>query len=163
MSENITAGKIVQFHYTLSNGEGSIIDSSSGREPLAYLHGSHNIVPGLERQLSGLCVGDHIDAVVPPAEGYGERNENARHVLPKSAFPPDFNIAVGTPLALQGGDGQELHCFIVAVKDDQVMVDANHPLAGVTLHFAVDIVDIRDASEEEKAHGHPHGPGGHHH
>ena len=163
MSETVVAGKVVKMHYTLTNAEGEVLDSSQGRDPLAYLHGASNIVPGLERQLSGLAVGDHVDAIVQPEEGYGVRNPDATHVLPKSAFPPDFPIAVGTPLALEGGNGQVLHCFIVAVREDAVMVDANHPLAGVTLHFAVDIVEIRDASDEEKAHGHPHGPGGHHH
>ena len=163
MSETVAAGKVVLMHYTLTNPEGETLDSSAGRDPLAYLHGASNIVPGLERQLTGLAVGDHVDAVVPPEEGYGMRNPNATHVLSKSAFPEDFPIAVGTPLALQGEGGQVLHCFIVAVREDAVMVDANHPLAGVTLHFAVDIVEIRDASDEEKAHGHPHGVGGHNH
>ena len=163
MSQTVTAGKVVQMHYTLTNPEGEVLDSSQGREPLAYLHGCSNIVPGLERQLDGVSVGDHIDAIVDPKEGYGERNPNATHVLPKDAFPDDFPIAVGTPLALQGEGDQVLHCFIVGVREDAVMVDANHPLAGITLHFAVDIVEIRDASDEEKTHGHPHGPGGHQH
>jgi FKBP-type peptidyl-prolyl cis-trans isomerase SlyD len=163
MSQTVAAGKVVHMHYTLTSPEGEVLDSSEGREPLAYLHGASNIVPGLERQLTGLAVGDHVDAVVPPEEGYGERNPDATHVLPKSAFPEDFPIAVGTPLALQAEGGQVLHCFIIAVRDDAVMVDANHPLAGVTLSFSVDIVEIRDATAEEMTHGHPHGPGGHHH
>ena len=163
MSETITAGKVVQMHYTLTSSEGEVIDSSEGREPLAYLHGAQNIVPGLERQLEGKSVGDHIDAVVTPAEGYGERNPDATHVLPKSAFPDDFPFAVGTPLQLQAESGQVLQCFIVAIKDDQVMVDANHMLAGVTLNFSVDIVGIREANDEEKTHGHAHGEGGQQH
>ena len=160
MSETITAGTVVQMHYTLTSPEGEVIDSSEGREPLAYLHGAHNIVPGLERQLEGKAVGDHIDAIVTPEEGYGERNPDATHVLPKSAFPDDFPFAVGTPLQLQAETGQVLNCFIVAIKDDQVMVDANHMLAGVTLHFSVDIVGIRQATEEEKSSGHAAGAGG---
>jgi FKBP-type peptidyl-prolyl cis-trans isomerase SlyD len=160
MSETVTAGKVVQMHYTLTSSEGEVIDSSEGREPMAYLHGAQNIVPGLERQLDGTSVGDHIDAVVTPAEGYGDRNPDATHVLPKSAFPEDFPFAVGTPLQLQAESGQVLQCFIVAIKDDQVMVDANHMLAGVTLNFSVDIVGIRDATDEEKSQGHVNGVDG---
>ena len=160
MSTTITAGTVVQMHYTLKSPEGDVIDSSAGREPLAYLHGAQNIVPGLERQLEGKAVGDHVEAVVPPEEGYGPRDDNARHVIPKSAFPEDFPFAVGAPLQLQAEGGQVLRCFIVAMKDDQVMIDANHPLAGVTLHFSVEIVGIREATAEEKGQGHAAGVGG---
>ena len=166
MSETVTPGKVVLIHYTLRTPAGDVIDTSDGREPLAYLHGASNIVPGLERQLVGLTVGATVQAIVPPEEGYGHRNDDARHVLPREAFPDDMEIEVGLPIALEAEDGQVLHCFIIAIRDDQVMVDANHPLAGVDLHFDVEIVGIRSATAEEQIHGHPHGPDGtdgHHH
>lgn len=168
MSETVTAGKVVLMHYTLRNPEGDVLDSSAGREPMAYLHGASNIVPGLERQLDGQSVGATVQAVVPPEEAYGVRNEKAMMVLPRNAFPAEMPLEPGTPFAMHdpNNPNRTVHAFVVAVKEEQVMVDANHPLAGVTLHFEVNIVSLRDATAEEKAHGHPHGPdgtGGHDH
>lgn len=164
MSETITAGKVVLMHYTLRSPEGDVIDSSQGRDPMPYLHGAQNIVPGLEKQLEGLALGATTTAIVPPAEGYGERNEEARMVLPRSVFPEDMPLEPGTPFAMHDPNepGRTVHAFVIAVREDQVMVDANHPLAGITLHFEVEVIAIRDATEEERAHGHPHGPDGTH-
>jgi FKBP-type peptidyl-prolyl cis-trans isomerase SlyD len=160
----IADGKVVAFHYTLTNNDGEKLDSSHDRgEPLAYLHGASNIVPGLEKQLSGLAVGAKLDAVVPPEEGYGERGVPPPQPVPKNAFPEGMPIEKGMPVQAQSPDGQMMMLFIDRIEDDTVYVDHNHPLAGVTLNFAVEIMSIRDASDEEKAHGHPHGPGGHHH
>ena len=127
---------------------------------MPYLHGAQNIVPGLERQLDGLAKGAKITAVVPPGEGYGERNDDARMVLPRSAFPADMPLDPGTPFAMHdpNNPNRTVHAFVIAVRDDQVMVDANHPLAGITLHFDVEIMDIRDATDEERQSGHPSGP-----
>ena len=158
----ISAGKVVAFHYTLTDDDGDVIDSSDGREPLDYLHGAGNIVPGLERQLVGKTTGDRLDAIVPPSEGYGERT-GAPQAVPRGALPPDLDPMPGMQLMAQGPDGQPFPLWIARVDDEQIWVDRNHPLAGVTLHFAVEIVSIRDASAEETAHGHPHGPGNHHH
>ena len=160
MSETVTAGKVVLMHYTLRNAEGDVMDTSEGRPPMPYLHGAQNIVPGLERQLSGLAKGATITAVVPPSEGYGERNEDARMVLPRSAFPAEMPLEPGTPFAMHDPNDQSrtVHAFVIAVREDQVMVDANHPLAGITLHFDVEVVDIRDATPEELQQGHPQAP-----
>jgi len=163
MSECITDGKVVYFHYTLTNPEGEILDSSQDREPLGYLHGAQNIVPGLEQQLTGRSVGESLTAVVPPASGYGIRNDEAVHSLPKSAFPEDMEIHPGMPIALEAEGGAVVHCFIISIEEETVVLDANHPLAGVTLHFDVEITGMRDANEEEKQHGHPHEPGQPHH
>jgi len=164
MSETVTAGKVVLMNYTLRNPDGDVLDTSEGRPPMPYLHGAQNIVPGLERQLDGVALGAKVSAVVEPAEAYGVRNEELRTVFPKSAFPEDMPLEPGTPFAMQDpkNPGRAQHAFIIAVQGEQVMIDANHPLAGVTLHFDVEIVGIRDATEEERTHGHPHGPDGTH-
>lgn len=159
----IADGKVVQFHYTLTDPDGQVIDSSDGGEPLAYLHGAQNIVPGLERQLTGRTVGDKLDAVVPPGEGYGERDPEGLRMAPRDAFPEDLDIQPGMNFLLQGEDGSHAPVWVVDLRPEGIVLDTNHPLAGVELHFAVEISSIRDASAEEQAHGHPHMPGHHHH
>ncbi|MFT4975553.1 MAG: FKBP-type peptidyl-prolyl cis-trans isomerase SlyD [Myxococcota bacterium] len=168
MSETVTAGKVVLMHYTLRNGQGDVLDTSDGRPPMPYLHGAQNIVPGLEQQLDGVALGAKVSAVVEPKDAYGVRNEDAMMVLPRTAFPDDMPLEPGTPFAMHDPNDQNrtVHAFVVAIKEEQVMIDANHPLAGVTLHFDVEIVGLRDATEEERTHGHPHGAdgtGGHSH
>ncbi len=158
----VAGGTVVTMHYTLKDPEGEVIDSSSGRDPVAYLHGAQNIVPGLERKLTGKRVGDTLSAEIPPEEAYGERQGDPQPVE-RSAFPADSELAPGMRVVAQGKDGESFPLWIVDVSEDTVMVDPNHPLAGVTLHFDVEITGLREASEEEKSHGHPHGPGGHEH
>lgn len=161
-NETISDGKVVSFNYILTSSAGDTIDSSSG-EPLAYLHGGHNIVPGLERQLVGLKVGDKLDATVPPEEGYGMPHPEGRQQVPRAAFPADAPVEPGQQFFSQGDDGEMSPFWILGVSDEVIDIDFNHPLAGETLQFAVEIAEIRDATDEEKAHGHPHGPGGHNH
>lgn len=161
-SENATAGKVVSIHYTLTSSEGNVIDRS-GDEPLAYLHGHDNIVPGLEKQLEGKVVGDKVKAVVEPSEGYGDRIPGGPQPLPRDAFPEDLEIQEGMEFAAQMSDGKVVPLWIVGVKGDEVLVDPNHPLAGETLTFDVEITEIRDATDEEQTHGHVHGPGGQDH
>ena len=160
-TSTVNDGLVVSIEYTLKNGEGAILDKSEGN-PLLYLHGHDNIVPGLESELAGKSVGDKLDVEVPPKLGYGERVGPGPQAIARSSFPADAPLAPGINFLIETEQGH-MPLWIVEVKDDAVMVDGNHPLAGVTLHFAVEIVAIRDASEEELAHGHPHGPGGHHH
>ena len=159
----VADGKVVSFHDTLTNPAGEVLDSSSGRAPLPYLHGAGNIVPGLERQLAGLAVGATLNAKVPAAEGYGERGGPPAQAVPRQAFPAGMPLEKGVPVRAQTPDGDMMVLYIDRVDGDEVFLDHNHPLAGVDLHFAVEIVEIRDASDDEMAHGHPHGPGGHHH
>lgn len=162
MSQNtVTAGKVVSIHYTLTDPSGEVIDSSAGGEPLSYLHGAENIVPGLERQLEGKVVGDKFEAVVPPSEGYGERQGPGPQPIPLQQLPPQ--VAAGMQLMGQTQDGQRFPVWVVGLTETHALVDQEHPLAGVTLHFAVEVTRVRDASSEEMQHGHPHGPGGHHH
>ena len=151
-------GKVVSIHYTLKNDAGSVLDSSEGRDPLNYLHGHGNIIGGLESALEGKASGEKLDVQIAPEDGYGVRDDNLLQSVPRTQFDPDQKIEPG----MQFQAGQQI-VTVTEVSDDSVTVDGNHPLAGETLHFSVSVEEIRDASEEEIAHGHVHGPGGHHH
>lgn len=158
----ITANKVVTIDYTLTDEQGQIIDSSQGRDPLAYLHGFNNIIPGLEDALEGRKSGDSLNVVVAPADAYGERNEALVQKVSRALFEDANGLEVG--MRFQSISEQGVHLVtVVEVTDDTVTVDANHPLAGLTLNFDVTVVDVRDATDEELEHGHVHGPGGHHH
>ncbi len=161
-SEAIADGTVVTIHYTLRDSDGHVIDSSSDGEPLCYLHGADNIVPGLERELNGRRVGDRIQAVVAPEDGYGTRSGPEPQEVPRSAFPEDADLEEGMQVVANGPDGS-FPLWVVDVDQERVIVDHNHPLAGVTLHFDVEVAGVRAATADEKQHGHPHGPGGHHH
>lgn len=155
-------GKVVRMRYVLRDASGKVLDQS-GDEPMEYLHGARNIVPGLERQLLGKAPGDKLVAVVPPEEGYGMRHKVKPQQLRRSAFPKDAPLERGMGFTMRTPEGQPVPVWITKIQGPTVYVEPNHPLAGVTLHFDVEIVDVRDAEAEEIAHGHPHGPGGHHH
>lgn len=158
----ITNDSVVLFNYTLTNDAGDVLDKSNG-EPLAYLHGHHNIISGLEAALLGKSAGDKLVAVIEPADAYGEYLAEAVQEVPRSNFQGVDNIEVGMQFQSQTEDG---HVMLVAVKevtDELVIVDANHPLAGERLTFDVEIVEVRAATADEIAHGHVHGAGGHHH
>ena len=154
--------KVVVLHYTLTDNEGKLIDKSDDGS-FAYLHGARNIIPGLENALSGKAAGDELKVSISPEEGYGQRDENMLQEVPKTMFEDDSQIAVGSQFHAQGPNGEMLVVTVMEVNDDNVVVDGNHPLAGVELNFEVMVVEVRDASEEEIEHGHVHGPGGHHH
>jgi len=152
--------KAVTINYTLKDEAGEVLDSSEGREPLSYLHGVGNIVPGLEKALEGKQVGDALTVTVAPEEGYGPRDDRQIRNIPVRKLP-EGKVEVGMRFRIQTDQGY-LVATVTALRGDYATVDANHPLAGKTLHFAVTVVGIRDATEEELTHGHIHGPGGHH-
>lgn len=153
---------VASFHYTLTDKDGKVLDSSEGREPLAYLHGARNIIPGLEKELAGKQVGDKLKVEVPAAEAYGERNEEMMQELPANMFTGVEKIEVGMEFHAQTEQGVQV-VSIAAVDGDMVTVDANHPLAGVDLVFDVEITEVREATAEEQEHGHAHGAGDHDH
>lgn len=153
---------VALFHYTLRNDADEVIDSSEGKDPLAYLHGAGNIVPGLENALVGKSAGDQFKVSVDAAQGYGEKHDALVEEVPREAFQGIDKIEVGMRFQADSDKGPMV-VTVAAVSDDTVTVDGNHPLAGETLHFDIDVVEVREASAEEKEHGHPHGPGGHHH
>jgi FKBP-type peptidyl-prolyl cis-trans isomerase SlyD len=153
---------VVLIHYTLTDDAGKTIDSSAGGEPLAYLHGNGNLIPGLERALEGKSVGDSISVKLSPAEGYGEYDESLVQRIPRRALRGIDNVYVGMQLHAQSPEGVRA-VTVTQVAGDMVTIDGNHPLAGQNLNFEVTIEGVRPATEEELAHGHVHGPGGHHH
>jgi FKBP-type peptidyl-prolyl cis-trans isomerase SlyD len=155
--------RIVALEYKLHLGDGEVIDESEPGQPLSYLHGGGQIVPGLEGALEGLSVGDAKKVVVSPAEGYGEHESAGLQEVPRAMFPPDAELRPGMRLAAQTDGGDVIPIGIREVKGDTVLVDLNHPLAGKTLHFDVTVRDVREATEEELSHGHVHGPDGHEH
>ncbi len=153
-------GTVVSIHYTLRDDDGDVVDSSADAEPLDYLHGAENIVPGLERAMAGKAVGAKFKVTVAPADGYGERGPEPKPV-PRSAFPDDMDLELGAQLFVRGPDGEPFPVWIAGIGDDEIMIDQNHPLAGENLHFEVEVIAIRAATPEEIEHGHPHGPDGH--
>lgn len=154
--------KVVTLHYTLTDNEGAVIDKSDDGS-FAYLHGASNIIPGLENALAGKAAGDELTVAVAPEDAYGVRDESMLQQVPKNMFEDAGQIAVGTQFHAQGPNGEMLVVTVMEVHEEHVMVDGNHPLAGVDLNFDVKIIDVRDASVEEVEHGHVHGPEGHHH
>lgn len=158
-NEAVAEGKVVRIHYRLTVRDQRV--DESGDEPLAYLHGGGQLVPGLESRIVGKTPGDKFEAVVPPTEAYGERTAELQKV-PKNAFPEDQKIESGMQFAAQTEGGQVVPFWVLEVQGDDVIIDPNHPLAGETLHFDIEVVDVREATEEEKSHGHAHGAGGAH-
>jgi len=159
---NISNNCVASIHYTLTNSEGTVIDSSEGQEPLAYLHGAGNIIPGLEKALVGKVVGDKFNVSIPAAEAYGVRDDSMVQELPSNMFSGIDQIEVGMEFHAETEQGLQV-VTVTKVEGDTVTIDGNHPLAGVDLTFAVEVAEIRQATEEELAHGHAHGAGGHHH
>lgn len=153
---------VVLIDYNLTDNDGAVIDSSDGAGPLAYIHGAGNIIVGLEEALLGKEIGDEVQASIEPAKGYGERNDDMQQEVPKELFSGVESIEVGMQFQSETDQGPVM-VTVVAMNDEMVTVDGNHPLAGVHLNFDVKIRDVREASEEELAHGHVHGEGGHQH
>jgi FKBP-type peptidyl-prolyl cis-trans isomerase SlyD len=152
----------VAIDYKLTIDGGIVVDASEKDQPLWYLHGANNIIPGLERALSGLAAGDEKTVVVTPQDGYGVYDQKKVHQVPKTQFPAGtFNV--GDTIMANSPDGQEVPARIVGSDAKSFTVDFNHELAGKELTFAIKVQQIRDASKEELRHGHVHGPGGHNH
>ncbi len=161
----IEKNKVVTFHYRVNEAGRETLEDSREGDPLVYLHGYDSMIPGVEEALTGKLAGDHLDVTVPPEKGYGPRNDNAVQRISKShvlhaprgtKFLPGMMVQVNTPNGPRS-------VIVFKVGMTTLDVDANHPLAGRTLEFSIDVVDVRDATEEEITHGHAHGVGGHEH
>ncbi|MDN5923819.1 MAG: peptidylprolyl isomerase [Xanthomonadales bacterium] len=148
----ITDGRVASFNYTLTDDQGEVIDTSEGRGPLTYLHGGGQIVPGLEAELGGKSSGDTFNVKVPPERGYGQHNAELIQTLPKTAFQGVDEVLPGMQFQANGPQGPS-HVTVAKVDADSVTIDANHPLAGKTLHFDVAVTDVRDATEQERTTG----------
>ena len=159
----VSKDKVVLMHYTLKNDTGDVIDSSEGGDPLPFLQGHGNIIPGLEKALEGSKVGDKLDVSIKPKDAYGDRLQDAIQEIPSSALKDVDEVKVGMQLQSQDQDGNTFLVTVTKIEDNKITVDANHPLAGQTLHFSVSIESVRKAETEELSHGHVHVDGHHHH
>ena len=155
----IGAQKAVTIGYTLKDDDGEVLDTSEGGEPLTYLHGTGDIVPGLEKALDGKQAGDAISVILSPDEGYGQRDERQIRNIPLRKLPAG-KVEVGMQYQITTEAGPMM-ALVTAVRGDYATIDANHPLAGMRLHFDVKVVEVRDATADELQHGHVHGPGEH--
>jgi len=159
----IEQNKVAMIHYTLKDKDGNIIDSSEGRDPLAYIQGIGNLIPGLEQELEGKQKGDKFSAVIPPEHAYGKRDESLIRVVPKSGFQGDEEMTIGMQVQIETSEEGMAIATLTKIEGEDVTLDLNHPLADIDLYFDIEVMDIRLAEEDELAHGHVHGPGGHHH
>lgn len=158
----ISDGKVVIIDYTLTDNDGELIDSTNGAEPLGYVQGAGQILPGLEAALEGRIAGETFRVTVPPEEGYGVHDEENVAVIPADQIEGVDDLEVGTQLETVTEEG-ETTVVVTKIEGNEVTIDANHPLAGLTLNFEITVREVRDATESEIAHGHVHGKGGHHH
>jgi FKBP-type peptidyl-prolyl cis-trans isomerase SlyD len=158
----IAPDTVVTIHYTLKDDAGDVIDSSSSGEPLAYLHGHGNLVPGLERELTGKKAGDKLSVKLLPSDGYGDFDKALVQRVPRRALKGIKNLNVGMRLHAQTEHGPQA-VTVTQIQGDMVTLDGNHPLAGKNLNFDIEVTDVRAATAEELEHGHVHGPGDHHH
>ncbi len=158
----IKTGKVVDLKYTLSNNEGEVLDQSDASDPFSYLHGSQQIVPGLENALEGLKIGDKKKVTVQPDQGYGHLDPQLKLVVNRTQFPDGAHLEEGMAFRANSPEGDDLVFRVESIQGDQIHVNGNHPLAGEVLNFDVEVLGVRDATEEEVQHGHVHGPDGHH-
>jgi FKBP-type peptidyl-prolyl cis-trans isomerase SlyD len=160
---SLAQNKVVTFNYTLKDDEGNILDSSGNATPFSFLSGNGQILPKLEEALDGMLLGTKKNVKINAADAYGEYNEGAVQQVNRSNFPQDAELQPGMQFVANSPEGNQMPFIIAEVKNDDITIDFNHPLAGKNLEFDVELLDIRDATSEEIAHGHVHGPGGHHH
>ncbi len=158
----IQDGVVVSLEYTLKLDDGEVVDEATADDPLEYLHGADNIIPGLEKALTGLKIGDRKQVVIQPEEGYGEYDPEDMEEVERSLFPDDLELEEGMMLTMSDENDNLFDAVVVDYDDEVVTLDFNHPLAGETLHFDVRVLALRDATEEEKLHGHPHDAGADH-
>jgi FKBP-type peptidyl-prolyl cis-trans isomerase SlyD len=156
----ISENKVATIHYTLTNDENEVLDTSINSKPLSYIQGHQNIIPGLEKALAGKSAGNKLTVKVSPEEGYGVKNETLIQSVPKEMFGDLGDIQIGMQFQVNTGDGGILLVTATEITDSHVVVDGNHPLAGMNLTFEVEILEVRDASEEELSHGHLHAGAG---
>jgi FKBP-type peptidyl-prolyl cis-trans isomerase SlyD len=147
---------VVSIHYVLTDEQKTVLDSSEGQDPLTYLHGTGGLIPGLEKEILGKAVGDKFDVTVDPVEGYGELDESLVQKVPLEVFEGVDKVEPGMQFRTEDQDGSSQLITVTDVEDEEVTIDMNHPLAGVTLYFDIEITAIRDATEEEIEHGHTH-------
>ncbi|GJL64669.1 MAG: peptidyl-prolyl cis-trans isomerase [Nitrospirales bacterium] len=152
----IEKNSVVRMHYTLKDNDGNVIDRSEKSKPLSYLHGAGNIIPGLEKALTGKGEGDSVKVKIEPTDGYGEVDPELIKVIEKAAFEGVETLEAGMTFEAKAPDGTSQQIIIKKVEGNNVTIDTNHPLAGIILNFDIDIVGVREATKEELDHGHTH-------
>jgi len=165
-NDSISSGSVVSLVYTLRLDDADdVVDQTTNEEPFMYLHGSDSIIPGLEKELEGKKPGQTFSAVISPEDAYGEREEDALFDVDRKELPEEVEkiLVVGLELSVPDDDGEEVEAWVAHIDDEVVTIDFNHPFAGKTLRFEIEILEIREATPEEIAHGHAHGPDDHHH
>ncbi len=159
----IGANKVVTMNFTLTDDEGNVLDTTDHGSPFSYLSGNNNILPKLEEAIDSMIIGTKKQISLVSTDAYGNYNEEIVQVVGKENFPEDFELEVGLSYVASNPDGVQMPFVITEVRDEDVTIDFNHPLAGKNLNFNVELLDVRDATQEELSHGHVHGPDGHHH
>ncbi|MCB9897952.1 MAG: peptidylprolyl isomerase [Planctomycetes bacterium] len=159
----ITEHTVVLLDYKLTDDDGELIDASEDGQPLAYVHGTGSIIPGLERELDGKQDGDALSVRIAPEDAYGEHDETLLHTVARSQLPAEVEIEEGMQFEAESDEGEVQVLTVVEIDGEDITLDGNHPLAGVALNFEVKVVGVRQATAEEIEHGHVHGPGGHAH
>ena len=160
---SVEMNKVITFNFTVKDEEGAVLDSSENKEPLSYLSGTNSILPKLEETLNGMIIGSTKNVKIAAGEAYGDYKEEAVQTVKKVQFPQEAQRVAGARYVANSPDGGQMPFVIKEVKENDVTVDFNHPLAGKDLEFDVELLDVRDATPEEMQHGHVHGPGGHNH
>lgn len=158
----IGANKVVTIHYTLKDESGNLLDSTQGTSPFSFLTGHDQVIPKLEEEIETMLIGGKKNILISAEDAYGEYRDDLVHQINKENFPPDVELEVGMQFVTSAPDGTQMPFAIKQIDGDLVTIDFNHPLAGKNLEFEVELVDVRDATEEELSHGHVHGPHGHH-
>ncbi len=151
----VTKHKVAVIDYTLTDNDGNVLDECKDGQ-FAYVHGTQSIIPGLETALEGTAAGESLNVTVQPKDAYGERHLEAIQRVPRNMFPADVELQPGMQFQAQAENGQPMILHVTAVDGEDVVVDGNHPFAGIELNFDVTVVDVRDATEEELSHGHAH-------
>lgn len=158
----IAKNKVVSINYTLKDDSGAVLDSSAGKAPLAYLHGNKNLIDGMEKSLEGKEAGAKFNITIAPEEAYGVKSPDLINDVPLANFPEKEFVKIGANFQADTDEGMRV-ATVTNIKGDVVTVDFNHPLAGKTLFFDIEVVSVREATKDELAHGHVHGDGCHHH
>ena len=158
----IEKNKVVSMHYTLKDDKGTVMDTSNGKSPLPFIQGNGQLIPGLESQIEGKEKGEKMNVTVAPADAYGEFRDDMIFKVSKEGFRGEEELQIGMQVEVELEQGKSI-AVVSKIEGNDVTLDLNHPLAGQTLHFDVEIMDVRDATEEELSHGHVHGEGGHQH
>ena len=159
----LKSNQVVTMNFILKDDAGNVLDSTEGNEPFSFISGGNQILPKLEEKVGEMLIGSKKDVVLNPEDGYGIYQEDAVRIVKRSEFPEDIEIGKGMSFLAKSPQGKDMQFLVKEINGDDITVDFNHPLAGKTLHFNLELLNLRDATQEELDHGHVHGAGGHHH